>query len=106
MNTDLRCAGVYLRERFAGVLAETEAGYRFTYDPEYLNDASAPAASLTLPRQDKPFFSKTLFVAKFVAAMTHSKNIANFIIRLIAINMLTEKVRLKLSIQEPKYDDI
>ena len=61
MNTDLRCAGVYVRERFAGVLAETEAGYRFTYDPEYLNDASAPAASLTLPRQDKPFFSKTLF---------------------------------------------
>jgi len=55
-----RQAHVYYRDRLAGTLAELPGGgYRFAYDPAYLNDG--PAISLTLPLQTEPFESSELF---------------------------------------------
>ena len=56
-----RTAYVYIREIFAGVLKETDAGYSFIYDTEYLNNANPTAVSLTLPICSEEYTSKTLF---------------------------------------------
>ena len=61
MEQEYRTAFVYVRNAFAGVLQETDRGYEFQYDKAYLSDPEAPAVSLTLPRQEEPFQSKTLF---------------------------------------------
>lgn len=45
----------------AGILEETPAGYRFTYDRAYLADPTAPAISLTLPKREAPYESRHLF---------------------------------------------
>lgn len=57
-----RSALVYNHERFAGRLDELEDGrYRFTYDAEYLVDATTEPVSLTLPKRREPYVSETLF---------------------------------------------
>ena len=61
MEQTFRTAYVYVRETFAGTLQETDEGYTFQYDPAYLADENAPAVSLTLPRQEEPYTSRTLF---------------------------------------------
>ncbi len=61
MEQGFRTAFVYVRDSFAGTLRETDEGYVFQYDPRYLAEKEAPAVSLTLPRQEAPFLSKTLF---------------------------------------------
>ncbi len=58
---EYRTANVYVRNIFAGVLSETDFGYSFKYDSDYLNSEQAIAVSLTLPLQDEEFTSKTLF---------------------------------------------
>jgi serine/threonine-protein kinase HipA len=57
----LRQTGVYVRERFAGLIQETDEGYRFSYDPVYLAAENASAVSLTLPLRTEPYISRTLF---------------------------------------------
>ena len=55
-----REAEVYYRDQLAGTLAELpEGGYRFVYEPAYLEHG--PAISLTLPLQPAPFESRELF---------------------------------------------
>ena len=61
MTQAFRTAFVYVRDSFAGVLQETDAGYVFQYEPQYLSDPDAPAVSLTLPKQEEAYFSRTLF---------------------------------------------
>jgi len=56
-----RTAYIYIRDDFAGILSETDEGYAFTYDKEYLNKDNAMAVSLTLPLQNTNYTSKTLF---------------------------------------------
>ena len=56
-----RKADIYVHETKAGVLEETETGYRFQYDSEYLSQKDAEPASLTLPFQDEPYESQVLF---------------------------------------------
>ena len=56
-----RTAYVYVRNVFAGTLAETDYGYSFSYDNNYLKSDSAAAVSLTLPLSDEPYHSRTLF---------------------------------------------
>lgn len=56
-----RNAYVYVRDIFAGVLSETDSGYRFAYDDDYLRSENASAVSLTLPLRDEPYDSGTLF---------------------------------------------
>jgi len=60
MNS-FRTAAIYVRNTFAGELKETEAGYSFTYDPDYLATENPSFVSLTLPLQYQSFQSKTLF---------------------------------------------
>lgn len=55
-----RKAFVYIRDRYAGLLEETDAGYRFQYDAEYLQGETLPV-SLTMPLTNEPYTSKTLF---------------------------------------------
>ncbi len=61
MESNYRCAGIFVRGQFAGTLSETDAGYSFAYDAEYLADESTQAISLTLPKQKETYTSKTLF---------------------------------------------
>ena len=56
-----RTAYVYVRDTFAGTLKETDAGYSFVYDSEYLAGEASSAVSLTLPMQTEEYTSKTLF---------------------------------------------
>lgn len=56
-----RSAYVYVRNVFAGVLFETDFGYMFAYDKNYLKSESASAVSLTLPLREEPYNSRTLF---------------------------------------------
>lgn len=54
-------AYVYLRDKKAGLLERTDAGYRFIYYPEYLASKDAQPVSLTLPLRENPYTSTTLF---------------------------------------------
>lgn len=56
-----RKAYVYIRDSFAGVLEETDEGYSFSYDPDYIKRENAAPVSLTLPIQNESFTSRTLF---------------------------------------------
>ena len=56
-----RKAYIYVRDSFAGVLEETDEGYLFQYDPDYLASSGAMPVSLTLPLTSRPYTSKTLF---------------------------------------------
>lgn len=45
----------------AGLLEETETGFRFTYESEYLRDANTSPIGLTMPKRATPFESDHLF---------------------------------------------
>ena len=57
----MRKAKVYMQNELAGYLTETEDGYSFIYEVNYLTRSVTKPVSLTLPLQDKPYESKTLF---------------------------------------------
>ena len=59
MNS-FRKAHIYVRNNFAGLLEETDEGYRFTYDENYLQSEFASPVSLTLPLQSSIYDSNTL----------------------------------------------
>ena len=61
MSDTYRSAYIYIRNVFAGVLSETDYGYSFLYDEEYLQNENATAVSLTLPLSKNEYRSKTLF---------------------------------------------
>lgn len=50
-----------MRDKLAGILRETDEGYSFVYDTDYLSSEKPSPVSLTLPLTDKPYVSKTLF---------------------------------------------
>jgi serine/threonine-protein kinase HipA len=56
-----RSGKVYLKNVFCGVVSETDAGYSFVYNQDYLENKQAQAVSQTLPLTEKPYQSKTLF---------------------------------------------
>lgn len=58
---EYRQAYIYVRNIFAGVLKETDTGYSFVYDQEYLNQPNATSVSLTLPKSDQEYTSNYLF---------------------------------------------
>ena len=55
-----RIAEVYIRNKFAGILKETDDGYSFLYDEDYLNKYNSPI-SLTLPLRKEEYVSNILF---------------------------------------------
>ena len=61
MNNEYRKGYVYVQDYLAGIIEETEIGYRFTYDTNYLNNISAKSISLTMPLSKNPYESTVLF---------------------------------------------
>lgn len=57
----MRKAKVYMHIELAGYLVENENGYSFLYDKNYLTGSTAKPVSLTLPLQDEPHISRTMF---------------------------------------------
>ena len=57
----LRTAYVYVRNVYAGKLCETDDGYLFSYDSDYIESYGASAVSLTMPLYKQTYTSKTLF---------------------------------------------
>ena len=57
----MRQAQVYYKNEFAGIIQETDEGFLFLYDAEYLAKQNSKPISLTLPLQQKAFLSKVLF---------------------------------------------
>ncbi|MDB5193955.1 MAG: phosphatidylinositol kinase [Segetibacter sp.] len=51
---------VFYGEQLAGIVAETDEGYEFTYDENYIASKGKPI-SLTLPTTTKVYTSKVLF---------------------------------------------
>jgi serine/threonine-protein kinase HipA len=56
-----RQANVYMHNYLAGLVAETDAGYSFTYFSDYVAQPRAQAISKTLPLTTKPYVSNVLF---------------------------------------------
>ena len=56
-----RKAEVFVRNKYCGDLSETDNGYSFSYNKEYLSSNSASPVSLTLPLTDEEYNSKFLF---------------------------------------------
>ena len=56
----MRKANVLMNGKIAGYLSETEEGYVFLYDKNYLKEPKAEAVSLTLPLTDKPYTSNVM----------------------------------------------
>ncbi len=54
-------AYIFLHDSKAGLLERHPGGYRFRYDPDYLQQPDALPVSLTLPLSDKAYESKELF---------------------------------------------
>lgn len=57
----MRQADVLMNEKLAGRLSETEEGYVFVYDGNYLDNTDSIPVSLTLPLQEKPYKQNVLF---------------------------------------------
>ncbi len=52
---------VYYGEFLAGIIAETDEGYEFSYEEDYLAEEYAKPVSLTLPLAKEKYKSKVLF---------------------------------------------
>ncbi|GDX48569.1 phosphatidylinositol kinase [Bacteroidota bacterium] len=57
----MRQAQVYYKDDLAGTIRETDEGFLFQYNAEYLTSTASKPVSLTLPLQQKAFTSKVLF---------------------------------------------
>ena len=58
----MKKAGIYNNEKLAGHLEKTEEGYYiFRYHNDYYQNPEAPAISLSLPKTQLEYCSKTLF---------------------------------------------
>lgn len=57
----MKTALIKYKEIIAGILKETDEGYEYLYDTEYLSDADSQPISLTLPLTEKPYKSPVLF---------------------------------------------
>lgn len=61
MVEEYRKGYVYIQNKYAGILAETDEGYTFSYDEEYRKDNNAVSLSLTMPLQEEEYQSTVLF---------------------------------------------
>jgi len=61
MSSEYRKGKVYIQGIPAGIITETDEGYAFKYDEDYLLRCSVPAASLTLPLREEEYRSNVLF---------------------------------------------
>ena len=56
-----RSGAVFYNNAYCGKIFETDEGYSFEYDSEWLNNPQAQAVSLNLPLSAQAYKSKTLF---------------------------------------------
>ena len=56
-----RSANVYMHNKLAGKLTETDSGYKFEYDYAYVESKEAYAVSKTLPATKDVYNSNVLF---------------------------------------------
>ncbi len=61
MVEEYRKGYVYIQNKYAGIIAETDEGYTFVYDAEYLTDEKTLPLSLTMPLQADAYQSNVLF---------------------------------------------
>ncbi len=61
MSDVYRQAAVYVRDIYAGIVKETDEGYLFKYDDDYLQKDEALPVSLTLPLTEDEYTSSVLF---------------------------------------------
>ena len=61
MSDNSRRAAIYVRGVYAGELKETDGGYCFGYDQEYLQKKGALPVSITMPLTEQPYKSSTIF---------------------------------------------
>ncbi|MFI5137172.1 MAG: HipA N-terminal domain-containing protein [Sphingobacteriales bacterium] len=52
---------VYYRDMLSGFISETDDGYEFAYDLDYLDNKAAKPVSLTLPLSNHKYAGKVLF---------------------------------------------
>lgn len=57
----MKTALIQYKGKVAGILKETDEGYEFLYDKDYLSDEKASPVSLTLPLTEKSYKSPVLF---------------------------------------------
>jgi serine/threonine-protein kinase HipA len=57
----VRRGQVFFDGAAAGIIAETDRGYEFTYYPEWLDQENPQPVSLTLPLRTEPYRSRTMF---------------------------------------------
>ena len=58
----MRKAKVLYKNEWAGTLIQNDkGGFEFSYNKSWLDDASKPPVSLTLPKQEQAFYSDYLF---------------------------------------------
>lgn len=82
----MRKANVYVNKELAGILMENDNGsYTFSYADQYFDDQRKSAVSLTLPKSQKEYHSKSLFPFFF--------------------NMLSEGVNKRVQVQKYKIDE-
>ncbi|HHU88906.1 MAG TPA: phosphatidylinositol kinase [Spirochaetales bacterium] len=56
-----RKASVYVKKNLAGILEETDSGYSFTYNSDYLDSENRFPVSLTMPLSQQRYESRTFF---------------------------------------------
>lgn len=56
----MKQAVVYWKTLKAGILSESDEGYSFVYDKDYLSMSEAQSISLTMPLREEPFQSNML----------------------------------------------
>lgn len=61
MPLEFRRGYVYIQNIYAGIVEETDEGYRFSYDSTYFHNDSSIAVSLTLPLDKIKYDSPVLF---------------------------------------------
>ncbi len=75
----MKQAIVYWKSLKAGILTESDEGYSFAYDKDYLTMTEARGISLTMPLREEPFQSNTLhpFFDELICGMWIRKHSTN-----------------------------
>lgn len=58
-----RSGQVFVNDRLAGTISETDDGVSFTYDAAYLADSTSTPISLTMPKRAETYVALHLFPA-------------------------------------------
>ena len=60
-DTGFRSGKVYVQNRYAGMISETDEGYIFTYDREYLESENPLPVCINMPCREEGYQSAVLF---------------------------------------------